>query len=325
MPKILQGWLENNDGSTVDVSNLLVSPELILNIDLVENDQLSNLLKEKKGIFRALRYEYEAIGRRYQKQLALSDNDYLINLPVNHYVEDIFGPNFIAAPFSLSRVYEKNEPFRNVVIDGFFNPDVLDSVVKDFPTPSEMGGKRFSSVHEKKYGSGTDIHHHVTPLVSDVILALTGELFRNWLLKVTKLKGLIADPLFKGAGLHQSQNGDKLDVHVDFNKLTGHPKLENVERRLNFLLYLNKDWNTDFGGQLEFWRKGDAKPVKKINPEFNRAVLFEASSRSFHGHPNPVSGPRGISRKSLASYYYTKSERKFYDFEGASPRTTEWL
>ena len=51
MPKILQGCLENNDGSTVDVSNLLVSPELILNIDLVENDQLSNLLKEKKGFF----------------------------------------------------------------------------------------------------------------------------------------------------------------------------------------------------------------------------------------------------------------------------------
>ena len=35
MPKILQGWLENNDGSTVDASNLLVSSEVIFNIDLV--------------------------------------------------------------------------------------------------------------------------------------------------------------------------------------------------------------------------------------------------------------------------------------------------
>ena len=87
------------------------------------------MLKEKKGIFRALRYEYEAIGRRYQKQLALSDNDYLINLPVNHYVEDIFGPNFIAAPFSLSGVYEKNETVNIPKLSHMKKQDLIDECV----------------------------------------------------------------------------------------------------------------------------------------------------------------------------------------------------
>lgn len=45
--------------------------------------------------------------------------------------------------------------------------------------------------------------------------------------------------------------------------------------------------------------------VKSFDPNFNRWVIFNTTSNSNHGNPNPVSHPRGIPRRSIALYYYT--------------------
>ena len=80
-------------------------------------------------------------------------------------------------------------------------------------------------------------------------------------------------------------------MHVDFNL---HPL--GVYRRANLLLYLNRDWK--WGGSLHIGEK-------RISPEFNRAVLFETSEDSWHGHPEPLDCPENETRKSIAIYYYT--------------------
>ena len=38
--------------------------------------------------------------------------------------------------------------------------------------------------------------------------------------------------------------------------LNGHEELELLYRRLNLLLYLNKDWQEEFRGHLELWNEG---------------------------------------------------------------------
>jgi hypothetical protein len=38
---------------------------------------------------------------------------------------------------------------------------------------------------------------------------------------------------------------------------------------------------------------------------FNRCVLFNTTDFSFHGHPDPLRCPEGMTRKSLALYYYS--------------------
>ena len=55
--------------------------------------------------------------------------------------------------------------------------------------------------------------------------------------RLTGIEGLIPDPYFVGGGLHQIESGGKLDIHVDFNRL----EKTNLDRRLNLLIYLNKD------------------------------------------------------------------------------------
>ncbi|MCP4473325.1 MAG: hypothetical protein GY821_01880 [Gammaproteobacteria bacterium] len=101
----------------------------------------------------------------------------------------------------------------------------------------------------------------------------------------------------------------------------------NLERRLNVLLYLNKDWQEDYGGHFEMWcgktsDNGDhylTECVDRILPLFNRFVVFSTSETSYHGHPDPLLCPEDRSRKSLALYYYTVDRP---EIEQAAPHST---
>ena len=90
-------------------------------------------------------------------------------------------------------------------------------------------------------------------------------------------------------------------MHADFN----HHKPMNLERRVNVLIYLNKGWREEYGGQLELWDREMTKCVHSIVPSFNRCVIFNTTGESMHGNPEPVNHPDGMPRRSIALYYYT--------------------
>jgi hypothetical protein len=83
-----------------------------------------------------------------------------------------------------------------------------------------------------------------------------------------------------------------------------HPTL-NLDRRINLLLYMNKDWKEEYGGHLELWDRTMSKRVHRVLPVFNRCVVFSTLDWAFHGHPEPLTCPPGWTRKSVALYYYT--------------------
>jgi hypothetical protein len=116
---------------------------------------------------------------------------------------------------------------------------------------------------------------------------------------------LLADPSLFGAGLHQSMNGAFLNVHVDYNI---HPETK-FHRRLNVLVYMNPNWKEEYEGHIELWdlTGKERKQLGRFSPDFNRCVIFETNEISFHGHPKKLNTPEGVSRKSLATYYYTKN------------------
>ena len=105
--------------------------------------------------------------------------------------------------------------------------------------------------------------------------------------------------------MHCTKRHGKLDVHIDYSL---HPQM-NYERRINLILYLNSDWENDYGGNLELWDNNISNCEKSIKPVFNRAVIFNTSDISFHGHPDPLNCPDHICRKSLAWYYLTKPQK----------------
>lgn len=97
-----------------------------------------------------------------------------------------------------------------------------------------------------------------------------------------------------GGGLHEIHPGGLLRMHIDFNK---HPT--GLVRCLNLLIYLNEKWKPEWGGGLSL--AGE----KSIQPTAGMTAIFETTPESWHGHPEPLACPQGITRRSLALYYYT--------------------
>jgi hypothetical protein len=124
----------------------------------------------------------------------------------------------------------------------------------------------------------------------------------EWISEVTGIPNLIADSGLEGGGLHQSGAGGFLNVHTDFSM---HHYHKNWRRRVNLILYLNEGWQEAWGGAIELWDSKMKHCVAKYPPLFNQALIFNTDEKSFHGFPERLLCPSGVSRKSLALYYYT--------------------
>jgi Rps23 Pro-64 3,4-dihydroxylase Tpa1-like proline 4-hydroxylase len=201
---------------------------------------------------------------------------------------------------ALREQYANAEPFPYVVIDGLFDDGDLEAVLAEFPSRDAMQWMEFDNPLEKKLG-----YYHERSRVSNTLRDFLNDMnsfeLLLWLETLTGIDGLIPDPYFGGGGLHQIEPGGFLKVHADFNV---HPKLK-LDRRLNMLVYLNKDWREEWGGHLELWDADRETCRKRIAPLFNRTVVFSTRDTSFHGHPHPLASPPGVTRKSVSLYYYT--------------------
>jgi hypothetical protein len=196
--------------------------------------------------------------------------------------------------------YFNNKPFANIALDDFFNPEFLENVLEEFPDLSKKDSHSFHNTKEIKLaGKGEKFFGSET---KKLMHFLNSEPFLNFLQILTGIEEpLIGDPYFIGGGQHEIKKGGLLKVHADFNK---HPKL-NLDRRINVLVYLNKDWKEEYGGHFELWDENMEKAENKILPIFNRMAIFSTTDFSYHGHPNPLNCPEDRSRKSLALYYFS--------------------
>ena len=89
----------------------------------------------------------------------------------------------------------------------------------------------------------TYIDVEIPTKINSFIEYLNSYLFLNFLQNLSGIKEkLVPDPYLFGGGLHEIRRGGFLKIHSDFNV---HPQL-NLNRRLNLLLYLNKNWKEDW-------------------------------------------------------------------------------
>jgi Rps23 Pro-64 3,4-dihydroxylase Tpa1-like proline 4-hydroxylase len=203
-------------------------------------------------------------------------------------------------PSALSDQYVSAAPFPHAVLDGLFDDQMLDEVLDDFPSPDAMRWRRFDNPTEKKLGFWHE-SSEISERIQRFLWLMNSWPMLQFLETLTGIDGLIPDPYFGGGGLHQIEPGGFLKIHADFNV---HPKLR-LDRRLNMLIYLNRDWKEEYGGHLELWDGSMSRCVKSILPVFNRTVVFSTTDTSFHGHPHPLTSPPGVTRKSVSLYYYT--------------------
>lgn len=208
--------------------------------------------------------------------------------------------------------YTLANPFPHIVIDDFIPNDLAIqcynqmSQHEDWMFDSMMGypeDERDSQVNKWWTPYDSDSKNKIEsdmPAVWKCLQYFNSRPFLLFLEKLTGIKDLIADVDFEGGGIHKIKNGGRLELHSDYNK---HPN-KDIWRRINLLLYLTPNW--DYNGHLDLYEKKPLVKVKSILPTFNRAVIFNTTDDSIHGHPIPLVCPEEISRYSFALYYFTK-------------------
>ena len=202
---------------------------------------------------------------------------------------------------SLADRYRTAEPFPHIVLDDLVDEEVLGSVLADFPVSAD---KPYFDRDQERLKFQFQPQEVSSGLVRNVFSELNSQAFLGFLEEMTGIEGLIPDPYFEGGGLHETKQGGHLGVHADFNI---HSQLK-LERRLNLLVYLNEDWNEEYGGALELWNRDMSECAIRVAPLFGRAVVFNTALDSYHGHPDPLNCPADRSRRSIATYYYTAAE-----------------
>jgi Rps23 Pro-64 3,4-dihydroxylase Tpa1-like proline 4-hydroxylase len=212
--------------------------------------------------------------------------------------------------------YRAAQPFPHVVIENLVDPVVLDKVLAEFSSSDRTTWHHTENSRERKYS--TEDEQQFGPYTRAVIHVFNSGPFLAFLESLTGIQGLMSDPHLRGGGLHEIMRGGSLGVHADFNFY----KRLKLYRRLNLIVYLNKGWQEEWGGHLELWAKGAERPAARVAPLFNRAVIFDTSNASYHGHPHPLACPEDQSRKSLALYYYSVDYP--YDDDRA-PHTTLFI
>ena len=210
----------------------------------------------------------------------------------------------------LSTQYHKAKPFPHIVIDKFLPETILDSVLDEFNKNKNWWYDKVKWTEPyqvNKFYWPYDIETannmpNDLPTISALVNYLNSPVMLKYLEELTGIDNLISDELLMGGGLHKITSGGKLAVHKDYNV---HP-MKKIYRRLNLLIYLNKDWKQEWEGNLELWDKDHTKLEVSVEPLFNRAVIFTISEDSLHGHPVPLNTPENVSRNSIALYYFTE-------------------
>ncbi|MGB3765505.1 MAG: 2OG-Fe(II) oxygenase [Phormidesmis sp.] len=211
--------------------------------------------------------------------------------------------------------YLNNLPFPHLVIDNLFPEALLADVLHDVQRLEHPIAKNF-------YGA---VKEHATPDLQAMgptaqrfLLDLCSARFCQFLEALTGVEGVIPDPHFEGGGVHEISRGGFSKMRTDFNW----NKRLRLDRRLSMLIYLNPDWEESWGGHLELWDSEMQGQFVKIPPVFNKTVIFSTTDHSYHGHPNPLEGPDGVSRRSLVLYYYSngrpKEEVQFFQSAGTN-------
>jgi Rps23 Pro-64 3,4-dihydroxylase Tpa1-like proline 4-hydroxylase len=208
-------------------------------------------------------------------------------------------------------------PFPHLYINDFFvDSSICEKAKIEFINFNKWDGeKNFYGSIRKKFCSNYENFPKYTRTIIDF---LNSDFMLKKLEELTGIKNLISDKFFLGGGMHQTSTGGFLKVHADFNF---HEKLV-AYRRINLLLYLNKDWKKEYLGYLDFYDAKDlSKPQISIPPIFNSLCIFATTDRSYHGYPDPINCPAVMTRDSIALYYYTKEPFKNFGSRGKNLNT----
>jgi Rps23 Pro-64 3,4-dihydroxylase Tpa1-like proline 4-hydroxylase len=208
----------------------------------------------------------------------------------------------------MNHAFNEAKPYRHLVIDNIFQNNIAEEIFSSFPK-EEVFNKKYKGVNEFK-AEGSNFEDF-PPVFTQLREMFHSKEWCTIISKITGIEDLFSVPDALGGGLHQGGNGSFLDIHIDFNIHAD----RGIHRRINLLVFFNKDWKEEYGGHTELWNADMTNLDKKVFPAFNRCLIFETNEISYHGYA-AIKVPDGVTRKSFYAYYYTtlrEDAAKYHD------------
>lgn len=222
--------------------------------------------------------------------------------------------------FSLSKKlafnYQTASPYPHIVIDDFIQESLLTKSMDEMNVFEYFGwdGTAYSAEHQVNKFFTPWCENNIqdvincAPATYKLMTFFNSVEFIGFIEELSGIKNLLPDNTYFGGAVHKLTRGGKLDIHADYTLHSVH----NTYRRLTMLVYLNKNWDKSWGSDLELWEKDMSKCSKKIEPIFNRMVLFNVTHNTFHGHPYPLDCPDDVNRLSYSICFFTKEKPNDY-------------
>jgi len=222
------------------------------------------------------------------------NKEYLNNIENNNN-KPFFG-DWINNISNLKDKFINAEPFEHVVIDNFLNDEYAEILYNEFPE-NYNEWHNYCNPIEVKYAY--DNINNLKDNTKNLFYYLSSAQITHVFSELVNIPNLEYDEYLHGAGMHAHPKYGRLNIHLDYEK---HP-ITGKERRINVILFLSKDWDTNWNGANELWNNNVTKRIAKTDVKFNRAIIFKTNDISWHGVPDIINCPEGVYRKSLAYYY----------------------
>ena len=210
--------------------------------------------------------------------------------------------------------YVKTPPYPNIALDNFLPEETISAMKQEC---NDLAWTREFTRNGSHMLERQDVED--LPVANEVKNAMSSRKFLVWLGEVTGHHDLIPDPHMIGAGYMRCKRGDSLKLHSDFN-FNNNLKLY---RMMSINIYLNKDWQPEWNGDLQLWDFEREKCKTRYYPEAGKAVIFRHHKFGFHGHPEPMQCPEGIYRDGFRMFYYV-SEMSNYKLDKNPHRSLYW-
>ena len=216
----------------------------------------------------------------------------------------------------LNNTFVGTPPYPMITLDNFLPQDFALKLSEECETIPDQHWTEFT--RKGSYMKECKKLEHA-PVAYEFVNQMHSALGMEWLCNLTGIKDLIPDPYLTGAGYSRSFTGHTLQMHSDFN---WNDQIK-VHRMLSFIVYLNPNWKEEWGGALDFNDFNNEKTIQSVPPLFNRAVIWRYHKRGFHGYPNPLTCPEGMSRNTFRLFYYYSDAQ--YKADDRPHRSLYWF
>lgn len=213
------------------------------------------------------------------------------------------------------QVKKSTYPYDVWVIDNFLKEEVLQNIIKSWPSSDDESWHRGHSMIDGKDNileqgmRGISKTKKMPEYIAKIVDYLHSEDFTNRIGKLLEIKDLYPDKVMRWSGMRVMLPNSFQLIHSDARKSpeTG------LRKEITCLLYFNENYDKSKDeGCLEIWTDDMNTCTHEIEPISNRLVAFLNSDTSFHGVPTVKFERKAITFSILKNRDTTKRSKALF-------------